>query len=189
MVRGATFVLIALSALAGLSGSPTGRACGPGTAKNRPGWADVFARLNMYQASYDKPVVGPGEKPQVYRQRAVYQWIGNRYEQLEITLARDPAFKDRYAADVLRKEQNPPRPVTVHGKSAWRWDLPRGCRQVDPVVRRLVVLLDADKAIILEQRGSGASLEDVAGKFDFARVAQALAQPPRSGNASSQARR
>ena len=122
------------------------------------------------------PVVLLGETPQTYYQKATYDWMGGRFEQLEITLARDPTFKDKYSAEVLTKEKNPPKELRINDKKAWQWEFPRASRT--EVARRLVVVLDVDKAIIVEQKGDGANLQDVAKRFDFAKVQKALANPP-----------
>lgn len=146
---------------------------------NKPGWPDVFIHRGMYDLTFEKPVVGPGEKPETYSQKAIYMWLGGRYEQVEVTLARDPAFKDRYSPEVLKKEKNPPQEREVNKKKAWLWEFPRRAVEFEQVVRRLVVLLDADKAMVLELKGSGSDLEEVARQFDFAKVEKALASPPK----------
>jgi hypothetical protein len=144
----------------------------------KPAWADVFVSLGMYAVTYEKPLVGKGEKPEIYQQKAVYNWTGGRFEILHITLARDPAFKDKYSAEALKKGKNPPKELEINKKKAWEWkfDLEEG--KFEKVARRLVVLLDVDKAIIIEQIGAGLRLEDVAKKFDFSKVEKALANPP-----------
>jgi len=147
--------------------------------KNQPAWPDSFIQLDGYAATYDPPVVAKGAKPAAYRQKAIYTWTGGRYEVVEITLARDPAFKKRYAPAALKKEKRPPKRLQINKKDAWQFDFPRQQGKVDQVVLRLVVLLAADKAIILEQKGFGANLQEVAKKFDFAKVEKALARPPK----------
>lgn len=169
----------AVLAVVGLVWLPGASAGDPAREKSQPGWPGVFIDLPNYLATYAKPVVGKGEPPETYQQTVTYMWLGNRYDEVDVTLARDPAFKDRYAAETLMREKDPPRPREVNKKRAWQWDLPRQAGRLDQVVRRLVVLLDADKAIILEQRGDGLDLEGVAKKFDFAAVEKALANPPR----------
>ena len=166
-------------AVVGLVWPPGASAADPPRGKNQPGWPGVFIDRPNYLATYAKPVVGKGEPPEAYQQTVTYMWLGNRYDEVDVTLARDPAFKDRYAAETLAKEKGPPREREVNKKKAWQWDFPRQAGRLDQVVRRLVVLLDADKAIILEQRGVGSDLEGVAKKFDFAAVEKALATPPR----------
>jgi hypothetical protein len=170
--------VLPLLASAGLLLPPGAIADEPAQEKNRPAWPDVFILLPMYQETYQKPVVAKGENPMTYRQKAIYDWIGGRFEILEITLARDPAFKSRYSEEALKKEKNPPKALEVNKKKAWRWEFPSQSRDIDKIVRRLVVLLDIDKAIIIEQKGYGADLETVAKKFDFAKVEKALANPP-----------
>ena len=122
------------------------------------------------------PVASQGNKPNTYYQKGTYDWSGGRFEQIEITLARDPAFEDKYSAKALLKEKNPPKELQVNEKKAWLWEFPGVAR--NEVARRLVVILDSDKAIIIEQRGSGAKLDEVAKKFDFAKVQKALATEP-----------
>jgi hypothetical protein len=151
----------------------------PVPGKAQPGWPDVFVSRKGYIAAYEKPVVGKGEKPQTYRQKATYLWSGGRADRLEVTLARDPAFKDTYSAEALKKEPNPPRELENNKKKAWLWEFQRDRFQRDQIAGRLVVLLDADKAIIFEQKDSIQNLEAAAREFDFARIEKVLADPPK----------
>jgi hypothetical protein len=143
-----------------------------------PAWPDVFVNLGMYAVTYEKPVVGKGDKPEVYRQKAIYSWTGGRYEIIHVTLARDPAFKDRFSADAFKKEKNPPTELEINKKKAWQWKIAPEPGKLDQVTGRLIVLLDSDKAIIIEQIGFGASLPEAAKRFDFTKVEKALTGPP-----------
>ena len=89
---------------------------------------------------------------------------------------RDPAFKEKYATAILRKEKNPPKELEINKKKAWHWI----AREAPPrhVTNVLIVLLDMDKAIIIEQFGTGANVEEVAKRFDFARIEKAWRHPP-----------
>jgi hypothetical protein len=151
----------------------------PAREKKEPGWPDSFVKLGGYSLTLDKPIVGEGEKPSTYQQKGTYLWTGGRAEVLEVTLARDPAFKDRYSADALKKEDPQPKELEINKKKAWLWEFARDGAKFDQVSHRLVILLDADKAIIIEQKGNGANLETVAKKFDFAEIEKALANPPK----------
>jgi hypothetical protein len=151
----------------------------PAREKNQAGWSGSFINLGGYALTLEKPIVGEGEKPNKYQQKGIYLWTGGRAEVLEVTLARDPAFKDKYSADALKKEDPLPRELEINKKKAWQWEFSRDGGKFDQVSHRLVILLDADKAIIIEQKGSGASLEAVAKKFDFAEMEKALANPPK----------
>jgi hypothetical protein len=103
----------------------------------QPGWPGVFVSPGMYSVRYEKPIVGKEGK--TYQQKAIYDWSGGRFEILEITLARDPAFKDKYAAHVLRKEKNPPKELQINDKKAWQWEFPREGGKLDQLTRRLVI--------------------------------------------------
>jgi len=140
-------------------------------------YRDVFFSLDGYLLTYSKPEKDKGEKPQKYSQTGSYVWTGGRVESIAVTLARDPAFKDKYSAETLKKDADTPKEVKIKGKRALLWTIaqPKGLTEV---THRLVVLLDDDKAILIEQRGNGASLEEVGKKFDFAKVEKALATPP-----------
>jgi hypothetical protein len=166
-------MLSGVCCLALLRGGSSG---GPPEDQDQPAWAGVFPRLDGYVATYEKPVVAKGGAS--YSQKAIYGWSGGRYEVLEITLARDPALAGKYSADALKKAKNPPVEREIGTRKAWLWEFKREAGKLDQVLRRLVVVLDRDKAIVLEQKGSGANLEDVARKFDFGKVQKALAQPP-----------
>jgi hypothetical protein len=144
----------------------------------KPAWPDVFVSLGMYDVVYQKPVIGKGDKPDAYQQKATYIWTGGRFEVLHITLARDPSFKDRYSAEALKKEKDPPKELEINKKKAWQWTFKREPNDFKQVTNRLVVLLDDDKAIIIEQIGFGFALPDAAKLFDFAKVEKALAKPP-----------
>jgi hypothetical protein len=151
----------------------------PTREKNPPGWEGSFIKLGGYALTLEKPIVGEGEKPPTYRQKGIYLWTGGRAEVLEVTLARDPAFKDRYSADALKKEDPQPKELEINKKKAWLWEFARDGGKIDQLTHRLVILLDADKAIVIEQKGNGASLETVAKKFDFGEIEKALANPPK----------
>jgi hypothetical protein len=166
---GLVSVLLTAAALAG--------AQVPGVGK--PAWPDVFVSPGMYSERYEKPVVGKGDKPDTYQQKAIYNWSGGRFEILEITLARDPAFKDKYSAEALRKEKNPPKELEISNKKAWQWDFPRDPAKAGDLAHRLVIVLEPDKVIIIDQKGGGANLEYVAKLFNFENVAKALANPPK----------
>jgi hypothetical protein len=142
-----------------------------------PAWPDVFVKMSpMYRVTYDRPIVAVGEKPEVYSQKATYDWTGGRLEAIYITLARDPAFKDKYSSEAIMKQKNAPMPLDINKKKAWLWTY--GPEDKSKVGKRLVVVLEDDKVIIIEQLGFGASLEKLAGEFDFAKVAKALAKAP-----------
>lgn len=144
-------------------------------------WPDVFisaSSLGMYHVVFDQPVMEKGDMPKVYRQKANYHWSGGRFEIVQVTLARDPAFKDQFSPEVLRKEKNPPRELEINKKLAWHWKFAREGRKLDEVSQRLIIVLDTDKAIIIEQLGYGLNLEEMAKRFDFAKIDKALANPP-----------
>ena len=173
-------VLVAALLLAGIGGVLPRNTFAQGLAAQggKSAWADVFANLGMYAVTYEKPLVGKGEKPETYQQKATYNWTGGRFEIIHVTLARDPAFKDKYSTEALKKGKNPPKELEINKKKAWEWKFDLEDGKFEKVARRLVVMLDADKAIIIEQIGAGLRLEDVAKKFDFSKVEKALSNPP-----------
>ena len=170
---GGVLILIGL----GLSLPPHSAAQGPG-GRGGAAWPDVFVSLGMYTLTFEKPVVDKGDMPKVYQQKATYTWSGGRFEIIHVTLARDPAFKDKFSADVLKKEKNPPREVEINKKKAWLWDFAAERPKFNEASHRLVILLDVDKAIIIDHIGMGPGPEMVAKRFDFARIDKALANPP-----------
>ncbi len=150
-------------------------------AEPRAGWADVFVNLGMYQLTFTEPVVN--KEKTAYRQTAKYEWTGGREEVLEVTVARDPAFKEKHAAETLKKDKTPPQEVEVGNKKAWLWTFPLEAGKPDQITGRLIVVLDADKALIIERKGMGLALPELAKKFDLARIEKALAEPPQAKRA------
>lgn len=132
----------------------------------------------MYTRLVLKSEVGKAEKPDTYKQTATYSWNGGRYETLTVTIARDPAFKDKYSAEAMKKEKTPPTEVELGKKKAYLWELAKD-GGIDQVSHRLVVVLAADKVLLIEQIGSGAQLDKFAAKFDLEKVEKALDAPPK----------
>jgi hypothetical protein len=148
----------------------------------RAGWLGVFPELTGYQRTFSAPVVtlDKAKKPVAYRQTAKYEWTGGAIKKLEVTLARDPEFKQKYAAETVRKEA---KEVRVGKRTGWLWNLEKEAQgKRDAVVARLVVPLGEDKALILEARGAGPweELTGLAERFDLARAETALEGPPRT---------
>ena len=142
-------------------------------------YAPLFPDLGgMYTRLVSKPEVGKGEKPDAYKQTASYSWNGGRYETLTVTIARDPAFKEKYSAEAMKKGKTPPTEVEVGKKRAYLWEPDTGGK-FDAVSRRLVVVLAADKAVVVEQAGMGTDLEKWAADFDLAKMEKALDAPPK----------
>jgi hypothetical protein len=147
------------------------------------GWFGVFPELNGYQRTFLAPVLAPARPPVAYRQTAKYEWTGGALKVLEVTLARDPAFKQKYAAEALGKEDNPPQPVRVNKRTGWLWNLGKPAEgKLGGLAARLVVPLAEDKALVLEARGAGPweALTGLAERLDLARAEAALARPPRT---------
>jgi hypothetical protein len=148
----------------------------------RAGWFGVFPELPGYQRSFLSPVVDARNKT-VYKQTGRYEWTGGALKLLEVTLARDPAFKQKYTAETLGKQTPAPQQVRVGGRRAWLWDLEKEAEEKPEAVRgRLVVPLGPDGALIFEQKGPGPweGIVELAERFDLARVEAALAAPPRT---------
>jgi hypothetical protein len=142
------------------------------------GWPDLFPALGNFDRKVSAPVVAKGDKPEVYSQSARYEWLGGRFEVLTVTLARDPAFKEKYAADAVKKAKPAPTEVEVNKKRAYLWDNLTKPDDLVNVNKRLVVILADDKVLTVEQVGFGLELEDVAKKLDFEKVAKALESAP-----------
>lgn len=142
-------------------------------------YADLFPDGGvMYQRTVNKPEVGKGDKPDTYKQRVTYEWSGGRFEVLNVTVARDPAFKDKYSAEAIKKEKTPPTEVEVGKKKAYLWELAKD-GGIDQISHRLVVVLSADKVLLIEQIGGGAELDKFAAKFDLEKIEKALDAPPK----------
>ena len=147
--------------------------CAPADAPG--GWDELFPTLGNFGRKVEAPKVAKGEKPTVYSQSVVYEWMGGRFEILTITLARDPAFKDKYSAEAMKKEKV--EKLEANKRPAYLWDRMKA-DDLDKVNRRLVVVLADDKVLMIEQRGGGLDLDEVAKKLDFDKVTKALEVPP-----------
>jgi hypothetical protein len=158
------------------------RAATPAKPEILAGWFGVFPELAGYQRSFLAPVVAKGKKPTRYRQTAKYEWTGGAHKLLEVTLARDPLFKKKYATAVLKKDKKA-KPIRLGKRAAWLWHLEKEAGNNPAKVRiRLVLPLAADKVVILEARGLG-PWEDLAGlakRLNQTAIAKALAAPPRT---------
>jgi hypothetical protein len=169
-------------ALAILPGAATA-ADPPQKVRTLAGWYGVFPHLSGYNAIFTVPVVAKGEKPTEYRQKAEYGWTGGAAKQLDVTLARDPAFKKKYTPDALKKEDPAPTEVKVGKRTAWLWTYEAKKGEDWPLVGRLVVPLGEDTALIVEAKGPGPwgkGLTELAQEFDTARMAEAVKAPPRT---------
>lgn len=144
-------------------------------AADAKGWDTLYPELGNFSCKLETPKIAKGDKPAVYSQSAVYEWLGGRFEILTITLARDPKFKEQYSADAMKKEKA--EKLEVNKKTAYKWDRMKA-EELDKVNCKLVVLLADDKVLIIEQRGGGLELPEVAKKFDFDKVTKALDDPP-----------
>jgi hypothetical protein len=161
-------------------GSHAGGAAEPAQQKVLAGWLGVFPELTSYQRSFLAPVV---DNKQVYRQTAKYLWTGGAMKLLEVTVARDAAFKKQYDPAALKKQKNPPQEVKVGKKTAWLWDLSKEAGDnADKVRARLVVPLGDDKILMLEAKGRGPweQLTGLAERFNAAAIEKALGTPPRT---------
>ncbi len=142
------------------------------------GWDALFPTLGNFDRKVSAPKVEKGDKPTVYSQSTTYEWLGGRFEILTIMIARDPKFKVQYSAEAMKKEKPAPESLEVNKKRAYLWDRMKA-DDLDKVNRKLVVVLADDKVLIIEQRGAGLELPDVAKKLDFDKVIKALESPPK----------
>lgn len=145
------------------------------------GWLGLFPQMDGYQRTFTAPVVtaDKDKKPVAYRQTVKYEWTGGDIRLFEVTLARDPAFKQKYAAETLRKEPKPPSEVKVGKRTAWLWQDDKA--KPGAVANRLVVPLAEDKALIVEDKsGRKEILLDLAERLDLAKMTAALDAPPRT---------
>jgi hypothetical protein len=137
------------------------------------GYAALFPTLGgMYQTTIHNPEIGKGE---VYKQMATFEWTGGRAERLNVTFARDPAFKEAYSAAALKK--SPAKEVEVGKKKGYLMAMPADKGKESPGPR-LVVVLSADKVVIIDQYGFGADVEKLAATIDLEKVEKALDTPP-----------
>ncbi len=127
----------------------------------------------MYTTKVQKAEVGKGEKPESYSQSCTYTATDPNLpaETLTVTLARDPAFKEKYAADALKREKTPPKELKVAKHQAYLWDL--GDNK-----KRLVVVLADDKVVVAEQTGTGQDLPKWAAKWKLTGIEKLLDTPP-----------
>ena len=147
------------------------------------GWLGVFPELNGYQRTFAAPVMDSAKNRPCYKQLAKYEWTGGAFKILKVTVARDPAFKQNYAEETLRKGTPPPKEVALGQRTGWLWDLQKVTQdKPNGVHQRLVVPLAADKALHFDAHGAG-PWEDLVGlarQFDLAGIGAALDKPPRT---------
>lgn len=139
------------------------------------GWPELFPELGNFSRKVEVPKVAKGDKPAVYSQSVEYEWMGGRFEVLTVALARDAKFKEQYSAEAMKKEKA--EKLEVNKKPAYFWDRMKP-EELEQVNRKLVVVLADDKVLIVEQRGFGLELPEVAKKLDFDKVMKALENPP-----------
>jgi hypothetical protein len=137
------------------------------------GLEKVFIQLNNYSRTLNEPM--KDSTAGIYQQTAVYDWSGGRFERIEITLVRNPTNFKKQFNQLVKGQNNPPKDVEVNGKKGWLWENKEESSKFDRVTGRLALVLNDDKAIFLEQKGTGANLVEVAKKFDFEKVDKALA--------------
>jgi len=145
--------------------------------KAEPGLDKLFIELKNYSRTVQEPQ--KDSTSGIYQQTAVFDWSGGRFEKIEITLARNPKFKEQFSTDTVKGQKNPPKEVEVNKKKGWLWENKEESSKVDRITYRLAVVLSDDKIILIEQKGTGANLVELAKKFDFEKVEQALADAPK----------
>jgi hypothetical protein len=124
-----------------------------------------------YMSKIEKPEVGKGDPPEVYSQVCTYTcnepspFTG---ETVTVTIARDPAFKEKYSAEAMKKEKA--KEVKVGKKKGYLW--------ADDKTSKLVVVLADDKVVIAEQTGTFQKLPEWAGRWKLDAMAKALDTPP-----------
>jgi hypothetical protein len=143
----------------------------------RPDWSNLFPPPPPnYFVAFEPPVVAKGDSPDVYHVTANYGWLGNDFRSATATLARDPEFKTKYAAETLKKEGA--KEITVNKKPAWVRPTKDGAKREC----ELIVPLSEDKALVLASQGNFGGEEKLAAlatRFNLEQVETALAKPPR----------
>src|SRR5438105_979146 len=114
------------------------------------GWPELFPELTNYTRKFEPLVVAKGEKPETYSQSAKYDWNGGRFETITVTLARDPAFKEKYSAEAVKKGKLAAEVLEINKKPAYLWSPDEG-DGIQKVKRQLVIVLADDKILMLEQ--------------------------------------
>ncbi len=146
---------------------------GPPKATPMAGWIGVFPAMLGYQHSYQQPVVSADKTS--YQQSVKYVWTGNDFREATATLARDPKFKMTHQAAALTKAGA--KETKIGTKDAWIMPA-----QGKEGAVKIIVPLGEDTALIVE--GVGVAHKnfpnELAGKFDPAKAAAALQQPPRT---------
>src|SRR5262245_11658572 len=102
------------------------------------GWLGVFPELQGYSRTFTAPVVAKGEKPADYRQTVRYEWAGGAIRILNVTLARDPSFKEKHTAEALRKGPMVYTETKLGKHPAWLWKRDGEGAKPDELTARLI---------------------------------------------------
>jgi len=112
-----------------------------------------------------------------------YEWTGGAVKLLNVTLARDPAFRRDHAEEGLPQGAPPPQRIDLGVWAGWLWN-PGHDRTRKPRAgpRRLVIRLGPEDALVLGASGTGPweQLPGLAGRFNLGRMEAALGVPPRT---------
>ena len=146
----------------------------PAFAQKAKDYGTLFPAIGgMYKTKIDKAELGTGDSIKTYSQVCTYTSTDANLpaETLIVTIAHDPAFKEKYSAEAIKKEKTPPKEVKVGKKKAYLWDL--GDNK-----KRLVVVLGDEKAVTVEQTGNNQDLAKWAAKWKVDLIEKALDTPP-----------
>jgi hypothetical protein len=136
------------------------------------GWYNLLPPCQKHiWPHFDKPVIEKNKGGETtYSQTAHFDFMTNLPRSFRVTVTRDPAFKDQFGAETLKKA--PATILDMDKRKAWVWE----------DKKRVVVPLGEDKAVVLETdpHSEPMPLVEYAKSLDYDRIEQALAQPPRA---------
>lgn len=137
------------------------------------GWYNLLPAFPNYDGPrYDAPFIQRIRGHETtYSQTLHFKGIGKARRSFSITFARDAELPNRFSSAAMKALGDPPESIRIDDRLVWVWS----------DQRKIVVLIDKDKAVILENNlpQIRMPLVDCARKLDYKHIGELLSKPPR----------